>query len=416
MFALDPKRRVRFDFPLIHQNYKVLHLDEQPILFTGTNKYGNRILGSFVEEDDEQQLTRYFHVFVDTKTYKAFIDRNVTYKSILENSEGIFVIDQSYEGNSQIIYLCDLDAIPQDYLPLDNSYCPEYASKASSQYSIALKGGLADANTSPPDQIITLLQRLPDMLTEPLTPFKKVAEFDVLVVPFSLGSFELNFVVDIKSSGLLRTKEPLIEFLNSFMHYCIADLPVEAATLFDQEAEVPGGFSRLVSMGQMAFEQAGYNAPADYPDTVRKHIKKAIVDLKELSDIIGPDFTSIEIWNGPNKDTIVGMLNAESSEIIETTMDIILNRTAEVQVDEKLQDYLICIYHLNVESRTGNAWIYNQNSKSEMSKPRIKIFGDTPLEATKYSESLYLNKWIQVKAKATRRGDRFRLLEIEFED
>jgi hypothetical protein len=416
MFPIDPKRKIRFDYPLIHQNYKVLHFDEQPILFTGTNKYGNRILGSFVEEDDERQLTRYFHILVDTKTYKAFIDRTITYKSILENSEAIFVIEQNYEGGSQIIYLCDLDAIPRDYLPLDNSYCPEYASKASSQYSIALKGGRADANTSSPDSIISLLERLPDMLAESLTPFKKAASFDILVAPFSPGSFEVNFVVDIKSLGLFRTEEPLIEFLNSFIHYCITDSPVEAATLFDQEVEVPKGFSRLVSMGLTAFQKAGYGAPSDYSDTVKKHIRKTIVDLKELSDSIGPDFTSIEIWNGANKDIIIGMLDANSSETMEATMDMIVDRTAEVQVDKELRDYSICIYHLNVESRMGNAWIYNQNSESEtMSKPRIKISGDAPLEETKYTESLYLNKWIPVKAKATRRGDRFRSLEIEFE-
>ena len=47
-----------------------------------------------------------------------------------------------------------------------------------------------------------------------------------------------------------------------------------------------------------------------------------------------------------------------------------------------------------------------------MSKPKIKIAGDDPLEESKFAESLYLNKWINVKAKATKIGDKFKYLEI----
>jgi hypothetical protein len=47
-----------------------------------------------------------------------------------------------------------------------------------------------------------------------------------------------------------------------------------------------------------------------------------------------------------------------------------------------------------------------------MSNPKIKILGDQILEETKYTESLYLNKWIEVSAIATKVGNRFKKLQI----
>ena len=71
---------------------------------------------------------------------------------------------------------------------------------------------------------------------------------------------------------------------------------------------------------------------------------------------------------------------------------------------------------MNTDTRTGNAFIRNLENEEEMSKPKIKINGDDGLDHTKYTESLYLNKWIDVKAKAKRIGEKVKYLEIEFEE
>ena len=51
-----------------------------------------------------------------------------------------------------------------------------------------------------------------------------------------------------------------------------------------------------------------------------------------------------------------------------------------------------------------------------MSKPKIKISGDEHIEQTKYTESLHLNKWITVKAKAKRVDNKFKHLDIQYEE
>jgi len=51
-----------------------------------------------------------------------------------------------------------------------------------------------------------------------------------------------------------------------------------------------------------------------------------------------------------------------------------------------------------------------------MSKPKIKINGDDGLDQTKYTESLYLNKWISVKAKAKKVGEKYKYLDIEYDN
>ena len=80
------------------------------------------------------------------------------------------------------------------------------------------------------------------------------------------------------------------------------------------------------------------------------------------------------------------------------------------------RSYKIYIYHLNTDTRTGNALIRNVDNDEEMSKPKIKIDGEEGLEKTKYTESLYLNKWITVAAKAKKIGEKFSRLDIKFEE
>src|SRR5690606_7904412 len=86
-----------------------------------------------------------------------------------------------------------------------------------------------------------------------------------------------------------------------------------------------------------------------------------------------------------------------------------------LRIDNEFKEYKIYIYHLNTDTRTGNAFIRNVDNDEEMSKPKIKINGDEGLEQTKYTESLYLNKWISVKAKAKKVGEKYKHLDIEYD-
>ena len=122
----------------------------------------------------------------------------------------------------------------------------------------------------------------------------------------------------------------------------------------------------------------------------------------------------VDIKNNIETD-IIGVIGQQSKERFDKAVEIIETKTSSVNVDGNFKDYQILIYHLNTNTRHGNAYIYNNNSKDEMSKPKITILGEDNLEATKFTESLHLNKWIEVKGKAKRVGERYKSIEIIFE-
>jgi len=117
-----------------------------------------------------------------------------------------------------------------------------------------------------------------------------------------------------------------------------------------------------------------------------------------------------------NDETSLAFIDKEFSETFQNNVEEIEIAHKGVTVDENYTDYKIYIYHLNTDTRSGNAFIKNAGNDDLMSKPKIKINGDNGLEETKYAESLYLSKWINVKAKARKVGEKFKQLDIEYED
>ena len=73
MFDIENQYKVITTLPVITDNYRVLHFDEYPILFSGTNKYGNKLLSSLSSEEDD--IFRYFTIVLDDKQYSDFINR-----------------------------------------------------------------------------------------------------------------------------------------------------------------------------------------------------------------------------------------------------------------------------------------------------------------------------------------------------
>jgi len=128
MFEINNNRNVASDLPIITNNFQVLHFDEFPILFIGENPYGNKILGSLVcEDEDDDNLFRYFQSIVKDEIYFQFIDKKISYLEVLENSSSIFVLDKDINNKIIAIFHISFSEIPKDYLPLPNSFCPDIA-------------------------------------------------------------------------------------------------------------------------------------------------------------------------------------------------------------------------------------------------------------------------------------------------
>jgi hypothetical protein len=52
MFQISGNK-VKSDLPVITDDYQTLLFDDEPIVYCGTNRFGNRVIGSLAEEDDE---------------------------------------------------------------------------------------------------------------------------------------------------------------------------------------------------------------------------------------------------------------------------------------------------------------------------------------------------------------------------
>ena len=124
MFDFE-KKESRSKLPLIVSDFDILLFDDEPILFTGKNEKGDYIIGTSIEDDDDRKIQWYFHTVVDEAVYRKFIDRQITYLNILKNSDRIFIIGKAYDNSFVKIYYINFADIPSDYLPLENSYCPE---------------------------------------------------------------------------------------------------------------------------------------------------------------------------------------------------------------------------------------------------------------------------------------------------
>ena len=126
MFDLDIHKITTSDIPEIVDNFEVLHFDDYPILYIGTNNYKNKIIGSLICEDDEDTF-RYIHIIVDDKTFWRFLNRKISYREVIQNSKSLYLLDKDINGKGKRTYNAECDDIPADYLPLPTAYCPDYS-------------------------------------------------------------------------------------------------------------------------------------------------------------------------------------------------------------------------------------------------------------------------------------------------
>ena len=425
MFTISENKITRASAPIIEDNFLVLHYDEEPILFTGTNYLGNKVVGSFVEDDDERQITRYFHLIVDSRNYYEFINQKISYLDLLKKIDEIYVLDKSFNGVISATYLLCFKEIPADYLPAADSFCPVQDFNYDLNFIVGLKGKIADISYAIPKVAGIIQTAFADLLESIL---KDLENFNlcpsVYQMPASEGSFRFNFNVnlneDISKMGLqmnlFDSTQEIAKFLNKLIQYSMVYLPEEAAAIYESDVPSPNHFSELLT----SFKELYLNSKIALPDACEKALKMqlhtAAGNIDKLTGEIGNHFEQIEVVNKKAQIEIpIGFLDSKFKEKFDDTLRLIETKAPGVTIDASPKEYHICIYHLNTDTRKGNANIYNIDSKEEMSKPKISIDGDLPLEVTKYTESLHKNKWIKVNAIATRFEDKFKYLDIKYE-
>ena len=415
--------QVKSDLIDIVGNYKVLHFDEFPILFIGTNKFGNKIIGSHLEEDDDNKKIYTLHTILTNKEYFQFINEKKSYLNILRESDSICVVVKSFNFKINNAYDVSFADLPNEYLPLEESFCPKLVKNHSLTYSISLKGKLADMNKAIANEVSKIQNGFSDFVEDRIRFLKGFnAVPQAVLQPYSEGSFKINLELDIQQKGrksnMFFQLAQFDKYLSDYIQYLGADFQNDKELFFDLEnKENSESLDNLLNSLSELYEQAQVKKPEDLSKYLKEDIQKSLNKFEQITEEVGENFDSAEIINiNADSNEILALINRDFSEGFQNAIQDIEISTNGVVEDIGYNDYHIYIYHLNTDSRTGNPFIKNTKEEENMSKPRIKIDGDESLETTKYTESLHLNKWIKISAKARKVNDTFKYLNIQFEN
>lgn len=107
----------------IKDNLSLLHFDEYPILFIGHNDHGNVVVGSFLFEDENENL-KYFHSIVSNVVAINFLNQHISYLEVLKNALEIYVVTKDYDDEILAFEKVKIDQIDPEILPLPSAFCP----------------------------------------------------------------------------------------------------------------------------------------------------------------------------------------------------------------------------------------------------------------------------------------------------
>lgn len=413
MFDIHLNHKITSDLPVITDNYEILHYDEYPILFTGTNKYGNKLLGSFSYEDDENDIARYFVVILDNKQFSDFYNQKISYKSLISDSKEIFIVDKDINDKVINRFLVPLDSIPVDYLPSESSFIPDNKIISDSlNFTFSLKGKLADLNRALVGDINNINQKIYSYLEESLDALNFFnLQPRIYSQPSQIGSYRLNFDIEFKPDPLQISLFPINQkeinkFINDYLHYITYNFPNESDSFLEKYTEDSKQFTGLKNSFEEIFRSSNLEPISTISDILIDNINNSAEKLSEVTDYLkyNNSFNAIEL--GKTSDTghftTVGYL----TEDYKTSVVLKLLPREELSGNEKLSDnlpkpYRILVFRINRETGKGGARLYSDNSE-DFHRIQLNINkGDNDLSNSIFTMSLNENKVVTVNGIAT---------------
>ncbi|KFF03878.1 hypothetical protein [Chryseobacterium luteum] len=401
------------ELPVITSNYTVLHFDEYPILFTGTNKFGNKIIGSFCDEDDDKNSLIYFIVIVSEKDYGYFYKKKLSYRDLILNTKEIFVLEKTFNNTIINSYLLPTSEIPTDYIPLENSFIPEKFIVAETlNYSFSLKGKLADLHRGLVNDINSMNLKIYDYLNE---ASKTLAVFGIssriLSQPSQVGSYRLNFDIDIIPNPQLAffeaKKEKVTDFLNLYLNYISYKLPQEKNNFLNGNVDESENFSVVKDSFFEIFQSSNQEPDPKSADVLIDGINTTAEKLSDISEFLksNESFDTLEVGVVDYKDQFFsnGIIDRDYKNIVETKLlysESIAN-DIKVVTDETPKEYRILVFSINSESGKGLARLYTDSSEN-FSRIRLAINrNNKDLTHTIFTKSLNEDKVVTVSGIAT---------------
>lgn len=410
------------EFAEIVSDFDMLLHVEYPILCVGKNIYGSRVIGSFIEEDEEDlTVLHYVHFIIKNIDYSDFIAGRISYRDIFEVAKTAFILKKDLaSAETQNVFLINAENIPNDYFPHKKSFYPKKKQASSLSYKISLEGGLADSYHALSKDLLEIQAACSDMLFDTIN---KLPDLDLEVSIFQSahteGSVQMNFEVNIvpNKHDLFFHKSPFAAYQNYIIEYIIKNLHTEAVELYSTET-IPPLFQNLVNKATQVYTDLGIRVDNEnLQQIIKECVHHTASSIVKASSSIGISYDSLSftsVISENSTELIAEVTDLSKAELMQTVsvIDNLLVENDDSITDEEPKDYKVYIYNLNTKTRNGTGIIVAENG--DVSEPRISISGLEPLEETKFTESLYTHRIIDVKAIGTMKNGRVRRLVIEF--
>ena len=369
MFEVTPHKAIIKELHKIVSNYIAIFNDgDYDVMYYGTNGYGNRILGIIMFDDDDNRFLRYIHVLLTDYQLNKYLNGEISFRSILEENQSFFLVDKKYNGVELAVNLVAFDEIPNDFLPLPNSYCPKFVINSTFDYAVSLKGNLADLHLTAPDDLNNVNSHFSSFIKS-ATGF--VSDLDltrsVYVEALAAGSFRINFKLElVHLNPLSLFNAPLRnvnQFITSYFKYVLGILPNEAPDALKKDEIDSKDFLELEKLFYSLHESAG-NAPSG--GTEQKLIDTINYSLANLKDInFGRSFDRLEFisYTSSGAELPTGLIDEKYYELATSKLFPIESKKEEdiIEVDEFPNEYSIQVYALNKETGNGSAYLNINN-------------------------------------------------------
>ena len=391
-------------------------------MYTGTNAYGNRILGIIIEEGTGITV-HYFHIIVKDQDYTDFVNKTKTLKKLFTEAGVIFALDRINHHTEQA-YVLSLQDIPEDYLPQENSYCPDVELPASLNFGISLKGKKADEhliNTHEGTEMQTAIENLLKTALHSLLDFDLKPE--IYLEPAEIGSFRLNYQIQIpEQNGFFPVDETLItKYLKTFLDFLVSKLPTEDISLAKESAEneslqeLEGELNTIYASQGVITKTSG-----EISEIVRESLSNSAEKLKDVSLQItnSKSFSTVQLLNyQPTGEVVVlGTIDETYSEKVNSKL--IQREQGKPKEEDKYIDprptkYRILVYELNVESGNCYAYIFPDDSENYQ-KVKIDIDrGEKQLTNSIYSRSQHEEKVVTIVGIAEKLKGKFKVIHVK---
>jgi hypothetical protein len=377
----------------------LLNDGDNDLLYTGTNKFSSKILGSILFEDDENFFLRYIHTLISDEILFDFLNKKITLREIILNCNSVFIVDKNYNNEiieSALIPIADL---PNDFIPLENSFCPSFAKRNTLDYTFSLKGGLADLHKAEPLIMSSTNNKVYSLLNSATTFLQELNITPKIYSEVALaGSFKLNFEIELNETSNLFTKpsDDIKKFIYNFLKYIFDKLPSEPTNALKNTENSTEDFKILFSELKSIYNNRDIAVTEESSE--QKAIDLITYSVDAIKDLEYKGYDRIEVSNkSKNGETVpVALIK---TDYYNSVADKIFKPEEKVKpdiiiFDDALKDYKIQVYSLNKETGNGGAY-YLQNDG--VLKISLHLRGKNDYHGTLFTKSLDENLSIDIK-------------------